>query len=103
MVFVSVGSPVLARAIASDGRVTVHLESATDVVIVEGWAEPAAEGHPAVAQYKSKYEYDYDEARYGPLTCVTPQQVLAWTTAGAAGRDGFREGGSWAFGGDGKT
>ena len=101
--FVSVGSPVLARAIARDGRVTVHLESATDVVLIEGWATAAPQGHRAVERYRNKYEYDYDETQYGSLTCVAPRKVLAWTTAGVAGRDGFRGGGSWAFGADDET
>src|SRR5262245_55546236 len=36
--YLSLGSPSLRQAVADDRAMTVHLESGTDVVIVEGWA-----------------------------------------------------------------
>ena len=88
----SIGSPVIRRALAADPRVTVHLESGTDVVVVEGRRHPRR-GHrgPAVlAAYDAKYDWQYDEARYGPISRVAPQTVLAWRTAGWAGRESFQ-------------
>jgi hypothetical protein len=95
--FVSVGSPELRRAIAEDGRVTVHLESATQVVVIEGWAVSVEDESAAVQAYDVKYDYAYDVSLYGPLACIEPRQVFAWTTAGVAGRDGFRMGSAWSF------
>jgi hypothetical protein len=95
--FVSVGSPELRRRLAEDGRVTVHLESATDVVVVEGWAVSSEDASAVVEEYDAKYDYSYDVSSYGPLTRIEPQQILAWTAAGIAGRDGFRECGAWSF------
>ena len=40
----SVGSPALRRAIGEDPSVTVHLDSGTDVVLLEGTAAPTAPG-----------------------------------------------------------
>src|SRR6476469_4063843 len=34
----SIGSPVMARQVSADPRVTVHLDSGTDVVVVEALA-----------------------------------------------------------------
>lgn len=93
----SIGSPVLRRCIEDDARVTVHLESATDVVVVEGRAMQHHDVTAAVARYDEKYDYAYDVARYGPLLGVAPTKVLAWTAAGVAGRDGFRSAGAWVF------
>jgi hypothetical protein len=93
----SVGSPVLRRSIEEDSRVTVHLESATDVVVVEGRAVQDHDVASAVARYDEKYDYAYDVARYGPLLGIAPTTVLAWTAAGLAGRDGFRSAGAWTF------
>jgi hypothetical protein len=94
---VSLGSPVLRRSLDADGRVTVHLESATDVVIVEGSAVLTGDVDSAVADYNAKYDYSYDVSQYGKLMGVAPRKVLAWTAAGAAGRNGFRAGGTWTF------
>jgi hypothetical protein len=100
----SIGSPVIRRALGSDPRMTVHLESGTDVVIVEGRLSPvsatisASVSAKVLAAYDSKYDWHYDEGRYGPISRVTPETVLAWRTAGWAGRESFRETGSWRFG-----
>jgi hypothetical protein len=100
--FLSVGSQVLRRSIATDSRVTVHLESATEVVVVEGRAvdEDAVTADAAVSalvRYDEKYEYSYDVNQYGPLLGVAPATILAWTAAGYGGRDGFRSAGGWTF------
>jgi hypothetical protein len=94
----TLGSPVLRRQLATDAAVTVHLESGTEVVLVEGHAgpDPASEA-TALAAYDAKYDYRYSREEYGPFTVVRPTQVLAWRTAGPAGRDGFRQVGRWRF------
>ena len=92
----SLGSPVLRRQLANDAFVTVHLDSGTDVVILEG----RATGHTAdpadVRLYDEKYDWHYDADQYGPLTVVTPTVIMAWRAAGPAGRDGFATAGRWA-------
>jgi hypothetical protein len=94
----SLGSPVLRRQLAADPTVTVHLESGTEVVVVEGDAglDPASEA-AAIAAYDTKYDYQYSRADYGPFTVVQPAQVMAWRTVGPAGRDGFRQVARWRF------
>lgn len=94
--YLTVGSPVIRRELDADPRVTVHLESGTDVVIVEGTIAPAP-GAAAVQTYNAKYDWDYDEKQYGPLGRVAPSLVTGWRAAGWAGRDSFRETGSWSF------
>ena len=78
----------------------VHLESGTDVVIVNGTAAVDASS-TVIAQfveaYDEKYDWRYDAESYGPPTPVTPTEVFAWQAAGAAGRDGFRASGKWTW------
>jgi hypothetical protein len=94
----SIGSPTLRRAIREEAAVTVHLESGTDVVIVEGLVTPSAASAPALVEaYNRKYDWDYQVAQYGELTQVQPGKVLAWRTAGWAGRDSFETTGCWTF------
>ncbi len=93
----SIGTPAALRALARDPTVTVHLDSGVEVVIVEGRAVAAAGDADAIAEYDRKYDWSYDVERYGPLTAVAPQTVLAWRTAGRAGRDGFQQAGRWEF------
>ena len=94
----SIGSPVIRSALATDPRVSVHLDSGTDVVVVEGQVLPASSTDEAVlAAYDAKYDWQYDEAQYGPISRVTPQAVVAWRTGGWAGRESFRETGRWTF------
>jgi hypothetical protein len=96
--FLSIGSPSLVQAIGADPVVTVHLDSGTDVVIVEGLASSSAPTPASLTQaYNSKYDRDYDVSQYGALTRVRPSKVLAWRTAGPAGRDSFQTTGSWIF------
>ena len=94
----SIGSPVIRGALAADPRITVHLDSGTDVVVVEGQVSTAAGTEEAVlAVYDTKYEWQYDESQYGPISRVSPQTGIAWRTAGWAGRESFRETGRWTF------
>jgi hypothetical protein len=66
-IYLSVGTPSALRALAHDPVVTVHLDSGTDVVIVEGLATaPVNDGEPVVA-YNQKYDWSYDAEKYGPL------------------------------------
>jgi hypothetical protein len=96
----SVGSPTVLRAARQDPAITVHLDSGTDVVIVEGLTGTAAQPATApelVDRYNRKYDWDYQIAHYGDLMVVQPTTVLAWRSAGWAGRDGFRTTGRWVF------
>jgi hypothetical protein len=96
----SVGSPTLSLAVDRDPVVTVHLDSGTDVVIVEGTAVPAADRGTSslvIEAYNAKYEWDHQVAQHGELVVVLPQRVLAWRTAGWAGRDSFQATGCWTF------
>jgi len=96
----SIGSPTLRRSIREERAVTVHLDSGTDVVIVEGVAVPAAPTTPALLEaYKRKYDWDYQVSQYGDLTQLEPTKILAWRAAGVAGRDSFQETGCWVFDG----
>jgi hypothetical protein len=93
----SIGSPVLARQVAADPRVTVHLDQddgGSDVVLIAGGpTDPGAR-----AAYEAKYGRDYDPAEFGDLTRLAPATVIAWRAAGWAGKDGFREAAKWVFG-----
>ena len=93
----SIGTPAAARAIATDPVVTVHLESGTEPVIVEGYVAGTTSEPGILAAYNLKYDWEYDAAEYGPLTSVAPGKVLAWRTAGWAGRESFQQTGRWTF------
>ena len=96
----SVGSPVIGRELAADPRVTVHLDSGTEVVIVEGHGSVVTEASTIQAftdSYNRKYEWEYAADRDGPPTRIAPQAVLSWRAAGAAGRDGFPQAAKWRF------
>jgi hypothetical protein len=95
--YLSVGTPSALRALAEDPVVTVHLDSGTDVVIVEGLATTPISDEVAIAAYNQKYDWSYDPDKYGPLQCVRPVVVLAWRAAGWAGRESFTETGRWDF------
>jgi hypothetical protein len=91
----SLGSRVLGRAAQPDTLVSVHLDSGTDVVILEGTVTgPTIDTHLIVA-YNAKYDYSYDVNGLGPLTTITPDTAMAWRSAGWAGRDGFQHVGRW--------
>jgi hypothetical protein len=92
----SLGSPTLLAAVRAEPAVTVHLDSGTDVVIVEGHAIPTVPTTPAVLEaYDRKYDWKYEVTRYGNLTTVQPEKVLACRTAGPNGRDSFQRTGCW--------
>lgn len=93
----SIGTPAFRAAVERDPRVVVHLDSALDVVIVEGRVTGSTRDPADVARYDEKYDYRYDAEQYGPFYAVTPDAVLAWRAAGPAGRDGFQETGRWVF------
>ncbi len=95
----SVGSQVVTRQLVANPTVTVHLDSGTDVVVVEGLATVPADqtAGPVLEAYNAKYDWDYDVAEYGPLTTVSPTTVMAWRSGGWAGRDGFEQAGRWRF------
>lgn len=95
--FLSIGSPFLLQAVAEDPLVTVHLESGSDVVIVEGNITGFSTDAEVIAAYDEKYDWSYDVAEYGPLVVASPAKVLAWQAAGWAGRESFRRSGSWLF------
>ena len=96
--YLSIGSPTLRRSIREEPAVTIHLDSGTDVVIVEGLVTPSTAIVPALTEaYNQKYEWDYQVSRYGELTQVQPGKVMAWRTAGWAGRESFQTTGCWIF------
>jgi hypothetical protein len=94
----SIGSPQLRAQLAAGSAVTVHLDSGIEVVVVEGRVHGGTDEPGALAAYDAKYDWQYDVAQYGPLTDVRPRRVLAWRSAGPAGRDGFVASGRWRFG-----
>jgi hypothetical protein len=91
----SVGSPTLARLLEPGAPATVHLDSGTDVVIVQGTVAGPTDAADLVARYEAKYDWTYALDEYGPLTAIAPTDVLAWRSSGWAGRDGFRQTGRW--------
>jgi len=93
----SIGSLVLARQLADDPVVTVHLDSGIDVVIIEGAATGSSDETGLLEHYNAKYDWTYTVAKFGPLTRVDPSKVLAWRSTGFAGRDGFQASGKWRF------
>ena len=68
----SVGSPVVQRLLTADPRVTVHLDSSLDVVIVEGVVTGPTTDERLVAAYDAKYDWHYDVDQYGPFTTIAP-------------------------------
>lgn len=90
-------NPVDNKALAVDPIVTVHLESGTEVVIVEGRFVGASSDTRVLTEYDRKYDWNYEPGRDGPISCVAPETVLAWRTAGWAGRESFQRTGRWNF------
>jgi len=95
--YLSIGTPTTRRALAVDPAMTVHLDSGTDVVIVEGTAAGQVTEPDVIAPYDKKYDWKYHPTEYGPLQCVQPGVVLAWRAAGWAGRESFQQTGRWTF------
>ena len=97
LLHLSIGSPPLLRQLNSDSAVAVHLDSGTDVVIVEGLVRGMAADPDAVASYDAKYEWNYNVDEYGAFAVIQAQRVLAWRAAGFAGREGFKQTGRWRY------
>ncbi len=95
--YLSLGTPITTRTLAADPVITVRRDSGTDVVIVEGHRAGSVTDPDVLADHDRKYDWTYDLGRYGPLTSVAPETVLAWRTAGWAGRESFQETGRWHF------
>lgn len=95
--FVSIGSPKLRGETVAAGPVTVHLGSVTDVVILEGVTAGASADRGVLDLYDAKYDWNYSVDEYGPFTVVEPMKVMAWQSAGWAGREGFQATGKWLF------
>ena len=95
----SVGSPMVARQLEVDPTVTVHLDSGTDVVLIEGRVVDRGADDAIVGAYVEKYDRPYDVTEFGAFTVVAPLRALAWRASGLAGRDGFTATGRWEFGG----
>jgi hypothetical protein len=93
----SVGTPALRRAATAGTPATVHLPDGLDVVIVEGEVAAPTSNADVIAAYDAKYDWTYDLEQFGPLTSIAPSNVLAWRTAGPAGRDGFAHTGRWTW------
>lgn len=97
LLHLSIGSPRLNAGAQGGKPVTVHLGSVTDVVIVEGLVSGTNGEREVLDAYNTKYDWDYTIDEYGPLTTVAPLTVMAWRSAGWAGRDGFQQTGKWRF------
>jgi len=70
----------IARHLAVDPRVQVHLDSADELVILEGIAAPDPSVEDAARwadEYGSKYVYD-DAPGPGEVFVVQPKRILAW-------------------------
>lgn len=68
--------------LAANPEITVHLESGSEVVIVEGVSETVAGGpvtESVVAVYNTKYGWDMNpENLPGPFYAVRPRIVFGW-------------------------
>ena len=93
----SIGSPAISRLLEGQPEITVHLDSGTDVVVLEGVVAGRTDDPVLIRAYNDKYDGTYTKHEYGPLTRIRPTVALAWRAAGWAGRDGFRQGGRWRF------
>lgn len=77
----STGS-LAAQNLAINPTITVHLESGSDVVIIEGVAEPVSDAsmvERVVSLYNQKYHWDVDPKHLpGPFYAVRPQVAFGW-------------------------
>lgn len=70
-----------ARNLAANPRVTVHLESGSDVVILEGEVGRIAEDRePLVTRIMDAYESKYDLRHPAPFWELRPRVAFAWTS-----------------------
>jgi hypothetical protein len=95
--YLSIGTPLAREVLSVDPLVTVHLESGTDVVILEGLGVGESAHESVIDAYNAKYDWTYDIEEYGALTEVVPVKILAWRAAGWAGRESFTHSGRWDF------
>ena len=67
------------RHIRANDHVEVHLESADEVVLIEGRATPlsAGQGQRRADEYNVKYNWDMSADVTG-VWAVTPDRVMAW-------------------------
>jgi hypothetical protein len=89
-VYVSMGGRRANRNVATNPHITIHLESGTDVVIVEGMVDPGAAIDPDTyalidAQFQEKYDWKpSDQAGYDGSgdgwKVVRPSRIIAWTS-----------------------
>jgi hypothetical protein len=97
----SVGSWEHWRAVKQEPRVSVHLDSSLEVVIVEGIARPEKDRNLIrrwVDIYNAKYDWDFDaDTLHAPPVNVQPEVAFGWTTKGEAAREGFASTGKWTF------
>jgi hypothetical protein len=84
------GSPETrhARNIEKNPNVSLHLESGSDAIIMEGIAEPAGKPSPELGKKLSQAYKKYKEFGYAPkpnawdqggLFVFTPRQCIAWS------------------------
>ena len=97
LLHLSIGSPVISRLLRQDTDVVVHLDSGVDVVVVEGSVAGRSDDALVIDAYDEKYDWRYTVDEYGPLTRIAPRVVMAWRSAGWAGRDGFQQTCRWRF------
>jgi hypothetical protein len=79
-------------------RVSVHLGSGTEVVIVEGTGNYERGKHVLerfLEAYNAKYGYDYGVDQMPYAFEVVPEVILAWQTIGELGEKGFEAVGKW--------
>ena len=79
--YFSTGS-LAAQNLAISSAITVHLESGSDVVIIEGVAEVVSDAalvEQVVSLYNQKYHWDVDPNNLpGPFYAVRPQVAFGW-------------------------
>jgi nitroimidazol reductase NimA-like FMN-containing flavoprotein (pyridoxamine 5'-phosphate oxidase superfamily) len=69
-----------ARNLAANPQVSVHLESASDVVIFEGTVEQINDpAHPLAAPVEAAYVAKYNTPHGLPVWRLLPHKALAWT------------------------
>lgn len=79
--YFSTGS-LATQNLATNPTITVHLESGSEVVIIEGVAEPVSEAafvEQVVSLYNQKYHWDVDPNDVpGPFYAVRPRVAFGW-------------------------
>jgi hypothetical protein len=79
--YFSTGS-LAAQNLATRPAITVHLESGSEVVIIEGVAEPVSDialVEQVVSLYNQKYNWNVDPHNLpGPFYAVRPQVAFGW-------------------------